>query len=280
MGSVNEATPTAFRGDPGGVSADAVRACRIRLAYGARRVVDQLDLTVRQGSVTALCGPNGSGKSTLLEAFAGLRPPMGGEIEIEGVPLSRLNRRELARRVAYLPQQPRVPDGLDVREVVTLGRFPHRSRFGGAGPGDIRAVARAIEQAGVEHLGKRPMAELSGGERQRVWLALILAQEARILLLDEPTTFLDPQHQVGMLGRVRELATTLGLTVIWVLHDLNQAAAYSDRLALLHEGAIAAEGTPAGVLTEATVRRVFGLDTLIISHPESGDPLCVPRVSR
>lgn len=255
----------------------ALEARGVATRYGRKAVLDGLNLALPSRRVTALCGPNGCGKSTLLRVLCGLQPLVAGEVQLNGTALSGLERRAVARRVAFLPQQPVVPEGLTVREVVNLGRFPHRSRLGGLGPEDRRAVDQALAQAQVLPFAERRIEDLSGGERQRVWLALTLAQGARILLLDEPTTFLDPQHQIGMLGRIRALAEELGLTVVWVLHDLNQAAAYSDQLVLMRDGSLIAQGPPEQVLTEALIRQVFELDALILSHPETGKPLCVPR---
>lgn len=254
-----------------------LEACGVATRYGRKAVLDGLNLALAPRRVTALCGPNGCGKSTLLRVLCGLQPLVAGEVQLNGTALSGLERRAVARQVAFLPQQPVVPEGLTVREVVNLGRFPHRSRLGGLGPEDRRAVDQALAHAQVLPFAGRRIEDLSGGERQRVWLALTLAQGAHILLLDEPTTFLDPQHQIGMLGRIRALAEELGLTVVWVLHDLNQAAAYSDQLVLMRDGSLIAQGPPEQVLTEALIRRVFELDALILSHPETGKPLCVPR---
>lgn len=265
------------RSDDSRDAAPALQAHGVRVSYGRQPVISNLDLSVAARTITALCGPNGSGKSTLLKALSGLLAVNTGELRVAGQPLQSFDRRSLARRIAFLPQQPLVPEGLTVREVVSLGRFPHRPRFGRLTVEDTHAIDRALEQADIASLAGRRIEQLSGGERQRAWLALTLAQEADILLLDEPTTFLDPQHQIGTLRRIRELTAELALTVVWVLHDLNHAAAYSDRLVLLESGSIAAEGRPGEVLTENRVRQVFGLDTLIIPHPETGRPLCVPR---
>lgn len=214
----------------GSRAAPALQARGVVTRYGRKAVLEGLDLALPPRTITALCGPNGCGKSTLLRVLCGLQPLVAGEVHLNGVSLNGLDRRAVAREVAFLPQQPVVPEGLTVREVVSLGRFPHRSRLGGLSVGDRCAVDRALEYAGVASFAERRIEALSGGERQRVWLALTLAQEARLLLLDEPITFLDPQHQIGMLGCIRTLAAELELTVVWVLHDLNHAAAYSDRL--------------------------------------------------
>lgn len=250
----------------------------LSVAYGDTPVLEGLDLCLDGGRITALCGANGCGKSTLLKACLGLLRPQAGTIRIGARALASLSPRALAREVALLPQHPVVPEGLTVAEVVALGRHPHRGWLGRATAADRRAVAAAMAAAQVEAFAGRAIETLSGGERQRVWLALTLAQESRILLLDEPTTFLDPQHQVAMLSLVRDIARARGLTVVWVLHDLNHAAGWSDRIVLLRDGAVASAGTPQAVLTEANVRHAFGLETLILAHPETGHPLCVPRM--
>ncbi len=256
----------------------AISARELTVAYDGAPVLDRLELDLPAGRVSALCGPNGSGKSTLLKACAGLLRAGGGGVWLGDRPLRALGPRALAREVALLPQHPVVPDGLTVAEVVALGRYPYRRWLARASEADRRAVDEAMAAAGVTGFADRRIETLSGGERQRAWLALTLAQESRILLLDEPTTFLDPQHQVAMLSLVRDVARRRGLTVVWVLHDLNHAAGWSDHLVLFREGAVATAGDPASVLTEANVRHTFGLETVIVPHPETGHPLCVPRM--
>ena len=248
--------------------------------YGRTPVLQDVDLALTRGSITALCGPNGSGKSTLLRLAAGLTAPTSGSVALAGTPLAQYGRRALGRRLALLPQAPVVPDGLTVREVVALARFPHQGLLGRATNQDRQAVADALERTGVADMAARPLHALSGGERQRVWIAATLAQGSDILLLDEPTTFLDPQYRTEILRLVHDLARSLGLTVVWVLHELNEAAAWSERVVLLADGRVAGDGPPDRVLTAETVHRVFGLDALILPHPESGRPLCVPRHAR
>lgn len=265
----------AWQQDPGAV---AIAARRLTVAYGGMRVLNQLELTLPAGRISALCGPNGSGKSTLLKTCVGLLRPKTGDVWLDGQRVSDIPPRHLARHVALLPQHPVVPDGLTVTEVVTLGRHPYRRWLARPSAADRCAVTAAMVAAGVVELAERRLETLSGGERQRAWLALTLAQESRVLLLDEPTTFLDPKHQVAMLSLVRDIARARGLTVVWVLHDLNHAAGWSDYLVLFRQGAVAMAGAPGDILTAANVHHVFGLETVIIPHPETGHPLCVPRM--
>ncbi|MEX1081943.1 MAG: ABC transporter ATP-binding protein [Halofilum sp. (in: g-proteobacteria)] len=272
--------PRLASAEPGTDGAPALAFRDVGFGYGATPTLDGIDLALDRGSITALCGPNGSGKSTLLRLASGLLAPARGAVELAGTPLSRYDRRALGRHLALLPQAPSVPEGLTVAEVVALARFPHQGLLGRADDADRRAVADALDQTGVAAMADRPLDALSGGERQRAWIAATLAQGAELLLLDEPTTFLDPQFQVEILRLVHGLARERGLTVVWVLHDLNEAAAWSERLVLLADGRVAADGDPDAVLTAATVQRVFGLDAHILTHPESGRPLCVPRHGR
>jgi iron complex transport system ATP-binding protein len=214
---------------------------------------------VAPGELVALLGPNGSGKTTLLRMAVGLLAAGSGSVEVDGRPVAAWSRREIAQRIAILPQLPTVPDGFRVEELVEMGRAPHaRSRFG-ATIEDASAVERALLDADAMDMVGRPVDELSGGERQRVLVAMALAQEPQLLLLDEPTLHLDLAHQVSLLTAIRRLRARRGLTVLAVLHDLNLAAAFAPRIAVLHEGALAADGDPARVLTPELVERVFGV---------------------
>lgn len=240
------------------------------LGYGGSPVVEELALTFEPGSVTAVIGANGSGKSTILKALARVLRPSGGGVYLDGRALGAWRPAELARHLAVLPQVHGVPDDLTVRELVRYGRFPHRGRPGNDARADGAAVDRALTLASLTDLSARPLASLSGGERQRAWLALALAQEPRVLLLDEPTTYLDVRYQFEVLDLVASLNRDLGITVIMVLHDLNHAARYSGRVVALRSGRVVADGTPADVLTEATLERVFGVEgvvTMIGGYP-------------
>ncbi|WP_433871708.1 ABC transporter ATP-binding protein [Saccharopolyspora sp. CA-218241] len=248
-----------------------VTAREIDVAYGRDVVVHAASLALAPGSVTALIGPNGSGKSTLLRALARLHPPAAGEVAFaDGTELRALSSRELARRITLLSQQRAVPGGLSVRELVEFGRHPHRSRWGGRDPEGPAAVARAMELTGLTALADRPVQALSGGQAQRVWLASCLAQDTALLLLDEPTTFLDLRYQVEILDVVRDLVDQHDVGVGVVLHDLDQAAAVADRMLLLEGGRVTAEGAPAEVLTTANLTRAYGTRIEVGIDPGDG----------
>jgi iron complex transport system ATP-binding protein len=247
----------------------------LTLAYDRVVVARDLDLAVPDGRFTAVVGPNGCGKSTLLKALARAHVPDAGEVLLDGRPLTAYRGRQVARRLAFLPQQPLVPDRVRVRELVARGRHPHHTVLRQWAPEDDAVVAAALASTGVADLADRLVADLSSGQRQRVWLALVLAQGAHHVLLDEPTTYLDIAHQVEVLDLCRDLVGS-GRTVVAVLHDLNQAARYADHLVVLRAGAVVAEGAPADVLTAALVRDVFGLASRVVPDPETGAPLVVP----
>jgi iron complex transport system ATP-binding protein len=225
-----------------------------------REVLRSVDLTLARGDLVALVGTNGSGKTTLLRLLTGVLKPDAGVVRFEGRPLADWRRLDLARRVAVLPQQLDLPVGFRVAELVEMGRAPHARRLFGSTEADERAVARALADAGALDLADRFAEELSGGERQRLLVAMALAQEPDLLLLDEPTLHLDLAHQVALLAAIRRLRDQRGVTVLAVLHDLNLAAAFAPRVAILDEGRLVADGPPAEVLTPDLVRRVFGVD--------------------
>ena len=224
-----------------------------------REVLSSVDLTLARGDLVALAGTNGSGKTTLLRLLTGVLQPDAGVVRFEGRPLADWRRLDLARRVAVLPQQLDLPVGFRVAELVEMGRAPHARRLFASTEADERAVARALADAGALDLADRFAEELSGGERQRLLVAMALAQEPDLLLLDEPTLHLDLAHQVALLAAIRRLRDQRGLTVLAVLHDLNLAAAFAPRVAILDEGRVVADGPPAEVLTPDLVRRVFGV---------------------
>ncbi|GAA3609190.1 ABC transporter ATP-binding protein [Agrococcus terreus] len=230
-------------------STPALRAQDVSLDYGRTRIVHEASIALEPGTVTALVGPNGSGKSTLLRGLTALHRPAGGQVVFaDGTDTTGLGERELARRIALLAQSHPDPSGVSVREVVGYGRFAHRGRFRGADERGDAAIDRAMAAAGVDELADRSVSQLSGGQRQRVWLATCLAQETGIVLLDEPTTYLDLRYQLEILEIVHELAAQ-GVAVGIVLHDLEQAAEVADRVVLLVAGRIVAAGTPQDVLT-------------------------------
>ena len=244
--------------------------------YPGRRVIAGLDLDIEPGRLTIIIGANACGKSTLLGILARLRTPLEGRIELDGEDVAGIPHRRFARTVGLLPQHPTAPDGVTVAELVARGRHPHRGIFQRWTPADAARVDEAMARTGVTALAGRPVGDLSGGQRQRAWIAMALAQDPRILLLDEPTTFLDLTHQLEVLDLLRDLNRTRGTTVVVVLHDLNLAARYADDLVVMREGRIIAHGAPAHVLTEETVAEAFGLRALVMPDPLTGAPLVVP----
>ncbi|MBR7744240.1 ABC transporter ATP-binding protein [Phycicoccus sp. BSK3Z-2] len=254
-----------------------LRTDAVRLGYGDRVVVDGVSLDVPTGRTTAVVGPNGCGKSTLLRGLGRLLRPVGGSVLLDGDEIGTLSTREVARRVGLLPQQPVVPEGVTVLELVERGRHPHHGLFRTWGRADEEAVAAALERTDLVHLAGVPVDSLSGGQRQRVWLALVLAQQTPVLLLDEPTSFLDVAHQLDVLDLVRGLSEDAGSTVVMVLHDLGMAARYADHLVAMRDGAIVAEGPPGEVVTPAVVEEVFGVSASVLTDPDTGTPVVVPR---
>lgn len=249
----------------------------LTLAYGERLVVDALDLEVPPGAVTAIVGANGCGKSTLLRALARLLPVRSGRVVLDGADIRSRPSKEVARTLGLLPQSPVAPEGIAVADLVGRGRHPHQRALARWSAKDYAVVADALAATGTADLADRTVDELSGGQRQRVWIAMALAQETDILLLDEPTTFLDVAHQVEVLDLLRDLNHDRGTTIVMVLHDMNMAARYADHLVALSGGRIVAAGEPAAVLTSEMIREVFDLDCRVIEDPVSGTPLVLPR---
>ena len=248
----------------------------LSVSYGKRRVLKRVSLRVDGGEVLALIGPNGSGKSTLIRAVSGVVPIEAGAVQIDGRTLTQLSTMERARHLAVVPQAHNMPPAFSVYESVLLGRTPYLGWLGRAGEKDHERVQYALERTQMAPLADRMVGELSGGEQQRVLLARALAQDTPVLLLDEPTTHLDLQHRESLVHLVRELAVSKGLAVLMVLHDLNLASLYADRVGLLVDGGIEAMGTPAEVLTEATLSRVYNVAVHVIPHPQYGNPLILP----
>ncbi|MBC3981629.1 ABC transporter ATP-binding protein [Streptomyces sp. AC536] len=248
----------------------------LTLAYDDRVVVEGLDLAVPQGAVTVIVGPNACGKSTLLRALGRLLKPRHGAVLLDGTELDRIPTKKIAQSVGLLPQTPVAPEAITVADLVSRGRQPHQSWWRQWSETDERAVTDAMARTDVSALADRPVDELSGGQRQRVWIAMALAQETDLLLLDEPTTYLDIAHQVEVLDLVRQLNHERGRTVVAVLHDLNQAARYADHLVAMKAGKIVAQGSPAETVTADLVREVFGLDSVVVPDPVTGSPLVVP----
>ncbi len=249
---------------------------QLSLGYGDRVVVDSLDLTIPTGRITTIVGANACGKSTLLRAMARLLAPRNGRVVLDGKDLHRLPTKEVARTLGLLPQSPIAPEGIAVADLVGRGRHPHQKVFARWSREDEAAVLSALEATGTTELAARSVDELSGGQRQRVWIAMALAQQTDLLLLDEPTTFLDVTHQIEVLDLLTDLNRQRGTTIVMVLHDLNLAARYADHLIAVAGGALHAAGSPADVLTAATVREVFGLESEVVADPTSGKPMMLP----
>jgi iron complex transport system ATP-binding protein len=259
------------------MTAHDLRARDLTLGYGDADVVRGLDLIVPDGRITVIVGANASGKSTLLRGLARLLAPRNGDVLLDGVPMRDLRSVDVARIVGFLPQSPVAPDGITVADLVGRGRYPHQGWFRKWNTADDQAVAGALEATGVADLVGRSLTSLSGGQRQRVWVAMALAQDTDILLLDEPTTFLDINHQVELLDLLTDLNRRSGKTIVLVLHDLNLACRYADHIVAMQHGRILAQGPPAGIIDEGTVSQVFGLPCVVIPDPLSGTPMIVAR---
>ncbi|HEY0186681.1 MAG TPA: ABC transporter ATP-binding protein [Cellulomonas sp.] len=253
-----------------------LRAAGITVGYGGVAVIEGLDTEIPDGEITAILGPNACGKSTLLRALARLNRVDPGAVLLDGTDIRRLATRDVARRIGLLPQSSVVPPAITVRDLVARGRYPHQGPLRRWGVQDEAARSRAMADAGVDDLADRPVDELSGGQRQRAWIAMVLAQETGILLLDEPTTYLDVAHQVELLDLCLRFRRDRGTTIVAVLHDLNQAFRYADRVVMMKDGRVVAAGPPAQVADAELVRDVFGLPCLVIPDPVTGTPLVVP----
>lgn len=253
-----------------------LQAEAVRLGYGERTVVDGFDLEVEPGLITVVVGANACGKSTVLKAMARLLQPADGRVLLDGKDLHRSPTREVARTLGLLPQTAVAPEGILVADLVARGRSPHQAWFARASREDEEAVAEAMDLTGVADLADRAVDELSGGQRQRVWIAMALAQRTDVLLLDEPTTYLDISHQLEVLDLLTDLNRARGTTIVMVLHDLNLAARYADRLVAMRAGRLHAYGSPADVLDASLVRDVFGLDSQVSVDPVSGRPMVLP----
>ncbi|MGQ4274639.1 ABC transporter ATP-binding protein [Terrihabitans sp. B22-R8] len=249
---------------------------QLSASYGDTEILRHLDLDVPPGKITVIVGANASGKSTLLRTMSRLLSPTAGQVLLDGQSIHRMPTRELARTLGLLPQSPIAPEGILVDDLVRRGRHPHHGLFSSWTRKDEDAVVHALTATRTADLAERPVDELSGGQRQRVWIAMALAQETDILFLDEPTTFLDINHQIEILDLLVDLNQARGTTVVMVLHDLNLGARYADHLIALAGGGVHVFGAPETVLTEDNVRAVFGLDSRILTDPTSGRPIMVP----
>lgn len=254
----------------------SLRVEDLTLGYRDQDVIHALHLQIPPGRMTAIVGPNACGKSTLLRSMTRLLSPRSGQVLLDGEAVHRMPAKQLARRLGLLPQSPIAPEGITVADLVGRGRHPHQRALSRWSTDDDRAVAAALEVTKTLDLVDRAVDELSGGQRQRVWIAMALAQQTEVLLLDEPTTFLDVGHQVEVLDLLSDLNRTQGTTVVMVLHDLNMAARYSDHLIALAEGRLAAAGPPSEVLEPGLVKELFGMPSTVVIDPVSGKPLMIP----
>lgn len=254
-----------------------LRGEEITVGYGEdSRVLEGVSVRVRRGSFTAIIGPNACGKSTLLRTLARVMRPASGQVLIDGADIARMRAKDLATRLGLLPQSPSVPEGITVFDLVSRGRYPHQSVFSQWSPEDERVVAAAMERTGVRELAERSVDTLSGGQRQRVWIAMAIAQDTELLLLDEPTTFLDITHQIEVLRLLTELKRG-GRTVVTVLHELNQAARFATDVIAMREGRVVATGEPAQLFTPEIMREVYDLDCQVIQDPVTNSPVVLPR---
>lgn len=256
---------------------ESLRAEHLAVALGGRGILHDINIVFPAGRISALCGPNGCGKSTLLKSLAGLIKPVSGSAWLGEHAVAAMPPRERAKHMAMLAQSPLVPASMSVAELVSCGRFVHTGLAERISDEDLRWIDWAIDATGLASLRDRELSALSGGERQRAWVAMAMAQGGKVLLLDEPTTFLDVRHQIDILQLVHDLNREHGLTVVWVLHDLNQAAAFSDHIVLMREGRIHASGNPADVATPAMLESVFGVP--MWQGIIDGQPVCLPRLA-
>ncbi len=253
-----------------------LRGENLTLGYGKKTVARDLHVTIPEGHFTAIIGPNGCGKSTLLRTLSRLMTPLQGSVWLDGEEIQRFKSKEVARRIGLLAQNATTPGDITVQELVARGRYPHQPLFTRWRKEDEEAVTRAMQATGITDLAQQSVDTLSGGQRQRAWIAMVLAQETAIMLLDEPTTWLDISHQIDLLELLSELNRARGYTLAAVLHDLNQACRYATHLIALRDGKIVAEGAPKAIVTPDLIERIYGMRCMIIEDPVAGTPLVVP----
>ncbi len=252
-------------------------ARNIVAGYDKKIIVNGIDVVIPSNEISVIIGANACGKSTLLKTLARLIKPVSGEIVLDGKQISSIGSKQLARSLGLLPQSPVVPEGIMVSDLVARGRFPYQTFLKGMDKKDYEAVEEALDIMGITELANRSVDELSGGQRQRVWIAMALAQQTDILLLDEPTTFLDIAYQIEILDLLTDLNRRRKTTIVMVLHDINLSARYADHIFAVHKGRLVAQGKPAEVITEAMMKQVFGLNCAVIKDPVSGSPFIVPK---
>ncbi|MEM7796342.1 MAG: ABC transporter ATP-binding protein [Cyanobacteria bacterium P01_C01_bin.118] len=254
----------------------ALTTRKLTLAYDGNPIIEDLDLAILSGKITVLVGPNGCGKSTLLKGLGRLLKPQQGVVYLDSTSIFKLPTKKVAQQLGLLPQGPTAPEGLTVRELVAQGRYPYQTWLQQWSEDDEKEVEAALAITELQDFANRPVDSLSGGQRQRAWIAMTLAQNTQILLLDEPTTFLDLAHQIEVLDLLYDLNQREGRTIVMVLHELNQACRYGDHLIAMKEGNVYAQGKPDNVMTETLVQDVFGLKCRIVNDPVAGTPLCIP----
>ncbi len=254
-----------------------LKANNIVAGYDKKIIIDGINITIPSNKISVIIGANACGKSTLLKTLSRLIQPVSGEIVLDEKNLTDIPPKQLARVLGLLPQSPVAPEGITVADLVGRGRFPYQSFFKGLGKKDYEAVEEALEIMGITNLANQSVDQLSGGQRQRVWIAMALAQQTDILLLDEPTTFLDISYQVEILDLLTDLNRNRGTTIVMVLHDINLSARYADHLFALHKGKLIAEGPPSDIVTETLIKQVFDLDCKVICDPVSNSPFIVPK---
>lgn len=254
-----------------------LKAKHLTAGYNNKVIIDDISITIPKNKISVIIGANACGKSTLLKTLARLIQPISGEVTVGEHPIMNISPKKLARTLGLLPQSPIVPEGITVSDLVARGRFPYQSFLKGLGHKDFEAVEEALEIMGITELANRCVDELSGGQRQRVWIAMALAQQTDILLLDEPTTFLDIAYQVEILDLLTDLNRKRGTTIVMVLHDINLSARYADHIFALQGGKLIAEGSPAEIINANLIKTVFDLDCAVINDPVSESPLIVPK---
>lgn len=248
----------------------------LSIGYVDRLIVEDLNLSIPQGKITALVGANGSGKSTILKTMARIMKPRNGTVFLDGKSIHSQSTKDIAKELAILPQNPVAPDGLTVFELISYGRFPHQKGFGSLTKEDKKYIEWALQVTGMIDFYDRPVDQLSGGQRQRAWIAMALAQGTDMLFLDEPTTYLDMAHQLEVLKLLEHLNEEEKRTIVMVVHDLNHATRFAQHMVAIKTGRVVCEGSPAEVMTSEVLREVFGIEADIIPDPRTGVPLCLP----
>lgn len=254
---------------------ECIKTNNLNISYGNTEIVKNLNLSIPKGKITTIIGANGCGKSTILKTLARIIKPKSGEIYINGKELKEQSSKEIAKNMAVLPQNPQAPKGLTVEELIAYGRFPHQNGFGKLKDEDKNIITWALDKTGILEFKDRPIEALSGGQRQRAWIAMALAQQTDILLLDEPTTYLDLAHQLDILKLLEELNKKEKRTIVMVIHELNNAARFADHMIGIKEGKIVCEGDAETVMTKDNLRNIFNIDAEFVKDPKTGKPVCI-----